>query len=100
MLALRVTARAERHIRAASQWWMSNRTAAPTMFLDELWRAFELLTTQPQIGSVAVNSRLKGIRRILLPRSQYVLYYRINLRQQRVEVIELWHTSRGAEPKL
>ena len=58
-LPLQITRRARREIRAAAAWWDENRPAAPDAFRDAIDRAFELICTQPNIGTVATNAKLK-----------------------------------------
>jgi plasmid stabilization system protein ParE len=93
-LPLQTTRRAAREIRAASKWWDENRPAAPDAFRDAIDKAFELICAQPNIGAVATNVKLPGVRRILLSKIQYYLYYRVKSRPQVVEVVAIWHTSR------
>lgn len=93
-LSLQTTRRAAREIRAASKWWDENRPAAPDAFRDAIDKAFELICTQPNIGAVATNVKLPGVRRILLSKIQYYLYYRVKSQPQVVEVVAIWHTSR------
>lgn len=92
--------RAERQIREASGWWNENRPAAPDLFKAEIQRGFELVTRQPQLGSPSLGSRTRGVRRLHLGRIRYHLYYRAVEEHQTVEVLALWHTSRGSEPPL
>lgn len=66
----------------------------------ELQRGFELITTQPHLGSPSLGMRTEGIRRVHLGRIHYYLYYRVKDEQQAVEVLALWHTSRGIEPPI
>ena len=63
-------------------------------------RALELISAQPQIGTRATNTRLAGVRRIHLSRIDYYLYYRVREAPKGVEILTLWHTSRGSEPGL
>jgi len=93
-LPLQVTRRARREIRAASAWWDENRPAAPDAFRDAIDKTFELICTQPTIGAVAANVTLPGVRRILLSKIQYYLYYRVKSNPPTVEVVAIWHTSR------
>lgn len=93
-LRLRVVPNAEREIRKASAWWHAHRPASPGLFRRELTRGFELITTQPGIG----EEGLHGVRRLHLYRIRYYLYYRVKVEE--VEVLALWHTSRGDEPSL
>ena len=69
-----------------------------TPFARRLPRAFELIATQPRIGAVAANTRLRNVRRLHLGHVHYHLYYRIQ--PQAVEVLALWHTSRFPDPAL
>jgi plasmid stabilization system protein ParE len=84
---LRVVPTAERHIRRASTWWAQNRPAAPALFHDELARAFDLITLQPDIAPIARELDLVGVRRFHLSRIRYHLYYRH--RGDLVEVLAL-----------
>jgi plasmid stabilization system protein ParE len=65
---------------------------------DDLGRAFELLLVQPGIGARARNATKEGVRRLLLSRTGYHLYYQVNVEAGRIEVLALWHARRGAEP--
>ena len=95
---LRATRRAEREIRAAAAWWRENRPAAPHAFREDLERAFELLALYPGIGAQARNPRLVGMRRIHLSRLRYDLYYRVG--ETDIEILALWHSSRGSTPSI
>jgi plasmid stabilization system protein ParE len=97
-LPLLFTRRALREIREVSEWWDLNRPAAPGAFHEALEKAFQLISTQPNIGAVAANAKLPGTRRILLSRVRYYLYYRVKSKPKAVEVLVLWHTSRYPDP--
>ncbi|HEV7504024.1 MAG TPA: type II toxin-antitoxin system RelE/ParE family toxin [Thermoanaerobaculia bacterium] len=98
-LRLRVVAHAERQIREAALWWRENRQSAPGMFQQELTRGFELITTQPYVGPRAPDADLPDVRRLHLSRIHYHLYYRVEGRDV-IEVLALWHTSRGQGPRV
>jgi plasmid stabilization system protein ParE len=99
-LAIKVTPRAAAEIRRASSWWQANRPAAPAAFAEDLARAFEILAMQPGIGARAVNTGKEHVRRLLLSRTGYHLYYNVNPAERRVELLALWHSRRGQEPPL
>jgi plasmid stabilization system protein ParE len=40
------------------------------------------------------------VRRMLLPRTQYCVYYFIDETARLVTVLAVWHTARGRGPKL
>ena len=95
-MRIRVTTRANAHIEQAASWWEQNRPLSPGALDEELAEAFALLISQPAIGAPALNARTKGVRRVHLARIHYHLYYRV--RGEQIEVLALWHTSRGSPP--
>jgi plasmid stabilization system protein ParE len=95
---IRVVPSAQRQIREAIDWWRSNRPAAPGAVTDELRRAFRLLRSQPTIGARARNVGLESVRRILLSRIRYHVYYRLSPAGDAIEILALWHSSRGIAP--
>ncbi len=97
-MEVRLSRAARSDVRAASDWWTANRPMAPLLFVEELERALLLIEAQPDAGQAAADADMEGVRRVVLHRTRYVLYYRVHL--QRVEVLRVWHTSRGEAPKL
>ncbi|WP_224362088.1 type II toxin-antitoxin system RelE/ParE family toxin [Hyalangium versicolor] len=91
---------AAREVAEALAWWSANRTAAPMALREDLRRGLELIRTQPEAGARAANARLPGVRRLNLGRVRYHLYYCISEDGSAVEVLSLWHSSRGAGPSL
>lgn len=79
----------------AEEWWQANRAKAPNLLADEVGRALELLAIEPTLGTFSPGvSRRRGIRRILLPRVGYHIYFRIDRDLQRVVVLSFWHARR------
>lgn len=99
-LRILVVASAASAIREAAEWWVANRIKAPEAFSEELKRAFQLIASHPGIGARAENILLQDVRRIHLARVHYHLYYRVRPDSPAIEVLALWHTSRGTEPPL
>jgi plasmid stabilization system protein ParE len=77
-------------IDAAHAWWREHRSAARHGIRDELARTLALVVHQPGIGARATNALLSGVRRILLPRVGYWLYYRVAA--DRIDVLAFRHT--------
>jgi len=98
--AVVITTVAARHIRQAETWWRDNREAAPNAVRLELQRAFGLIAAHPRIGSRAKNVRLPDVRRIYLPTIKYHLYYHVIGSPEYVEIVALWHKSRGEGPPI
>ncbi len=98
-LPVRIVSSAARAISEAAEWWAANRPKAPDAFVTELERALQLIASQPVIGARAINVKLAGVRRVHLARVHFHLYYRVTS-EPAIEVLALWHTSRGASPEL
>jgi hypothetical protein len=100
-LPVRFTLRAARHVHEAGRWWHAHRTKAPTALREEVARALQLITAQPDAGAVARNTRLASVRRVLLRRVGYHLYYRLTEAPSRsIQVVALWHAGRSDAPEL
>jgi plasmid stabilization system protein ParE len=95
---IKIVPRAAREIAEAWDWWQANRQAAPTALDEELRRAFALISEQPSVGARALNTKLGGVRRVYLSRVHYHLYYRFRSETEIIEVLALWHASRGSGP--
>ena len=48
------------------------------------------------IGTVVLDSELRDIRRLYLERVRYHIYYRTCSSPARLEVLAVWHSSRGS----
>ncbi len=97
---LRVAPRAAAQIREAAEWWFANRPKAPHAFEEDLEKAFGLVTSLPQAGQKVRHSRFGGLRRVLMGRVRYYLYYRLETDKELVKVLALWHASRSGHPRL
>jgi len=98
-MRFKISPRAGQQIRKASRWWLANRTAAPTMLVYELDAAYALIGDMPFAGEGVLHSRIVGLRRVLLGRTQHYLYYVVSEDASVIEILSLWHTSRGKPPR-
>jgi plasmid stabilization system protein ParE len=85
-------------LRTAETWWGLNRPKAPGAVRAELERA--VIALRPEIGTRARNIALPGVRRLHLGRIRYDLYYRLVEAPRRLEILALWHASRGSLPPI
>lgn len=90
---------AHRQIAQASMWWRQNRPAAPRLFDEELDQALLRLSSNPGLGTRSQWPRLPDVRRLLVRRVEYVVFYRLRPRAQRIEVLAVWHARRGSGPR-
>jgi plasmid stabilization system protein ParE len=87
-------ARAE--VERADAWWRENRPAAPDLFANELDQALVALEGAPGLG--LRYEPKPGIRRLLLQRTSYHLYFLVQA--DRVYVVAVWSAYRGRGPAL
>ena len=97
-LGLFITPRAAREIRRAAEWWAANRPAAPGAIRADLKATLDLLREQPAVGIEVEEASSADVRRFYLDRIRYWVYYRE--RQAHLEVLSIWHTSRGSGPSV
>lgn len=89
-----ISPRAQRQINSAAEWWQRNRNKAPQLFVDELEAAFAILRQSPLAGRAAKLQKFKSVRRLLLPKTRFFLYYEVRA-DGHVRIVSLWHQSRG-----
>lgn len=92
--------RALEQAKTAAAWWIENREKAPTLFADEFASALRLLASAPEIGVPFIAARREGVRRYLLWRTQYHLYYAHAPERQTVRVLAVWSAVRGRTPRV
>ena len=95
-LRVKVSARAALQARVAAEWWAQNRPAAPDAIRKDIGEALSLLAQQPGIGAAYEGARLKDVRRLLVGRIRYFIYYRTT--SDAIEIPAVWHASRRKQP--
>ncbi|MBI4870919.1 MAG: type II toxin-antitoxin system RelE/ParE family toxin [Candidatus Riflebacteria bacterium] len=93
-------AEADAQADAADDWWRLHREVAPDVFLTELRGALNMLAIVPEVGRPYVHRRVQGVRRMLLPRTQYHVYYVYDATAAEVAVIAIWSARRRRGPRL
>ena len=88
---------ARAQVREIDEWWRANRPAAPDLFSWELGQALTMLEATPTLGTpYDVGSR--AVRRLLLRRSHYHMYF---VEQGgKLFVVAIWSAHRGRGPQL
>ena len=95
-LELYISRRAAREFERVVEWWAANRLAAPGAVRQDLEAAINLLLVQPDLGARVQQSSSPDVRRFHLDRIRHWIYYRV--RPDRLEVLSVWHSSRGSGP--
>jgi len=93
-LAIALTPRAARQVQTALAWWRENRPVAPRMLEQELRDMLSVAAAAPTRGVLVRDTRLPNVRRILLHRTRYHVYYRVDAAGERLEILALWHARR------
>ncbi|WP_437929010.1 type II toxin-antitoxin system RelE/ParE family toxin [Sorangium sp. So ce291] len=88
------------HARAADAWWRENRQGAPSLFAEELAAALRMLRNVPEMGAPYVPKANDGVRRVLMPRTQYHVYYAYVPEERFIGVLAIWSCLRGKPPSL
>ena len=98
-MALRyvIKARAQREIERAAQWWAEKRLDAPGAARLDVESVLFILVHHPGFGHEVETGRPIQVRRYLMSKTQHWLYYRVKGRL--LEVVGVWSTGRGSEPK-
>ena len=80
-------------------WWFEHRDKAPQLFRQELHGAVKKLGKTPLIGErVATPGASFEVRYVSMPKTRFRVYYRVKADAGVVEVLRLWHMSRGEAP--
>jgi plasmid stabilization system protein ParE len=91
-----ISADAEIQLAGVRSWWRENRAAAPDLFDRELDAAVEILRHSAGAFPVYRTEGRAEVRRLLLPRSRYAVYFSIE--EHHVLFVAVWHTARGSGP--
>jgi plasmid stabilization system protein ParE len=95
-----VAPRARTHARRIDEWWREHRANVPSLFARELEAAFVRVAAGPMGFAVFRETKGRVIRRLLMPRTSYHVFFEVDQRQQKVHVLAIWHASRGRGPRL
>lgn len=96
-MRLRYLKRAQRQLDAVLEYLHEN--GGLPSFRAALRQKTHALKATPYIGAPVPDTRTPGVRVAYLE-TKHVLYYRVNEKAGFVEVLRVWHTSRGTRPKL
>ena len=96
--AVLISADAEEQLAAIRRWWLTNRTSAPDLLDREMDAAVQVLRHSASAFPIYRRESDAQIRRLLLPRSRYAVYFSVEA--EVVLVVAVWHTARGSGPPI
>jgi plasmid stabilization system protein ParE len=97
---VRVAPRAQAQVDEVAAWWKINRQAAPMLVVDEFEATAERLTIAPLSGAIYRQTTFRSVRRLLLPRIRYHIYYEVNETTGLVRIVAFWHAARRRGPRI
>jgi plasmid stabilization system protein ParE len=97
---LEISKRARRQIERIQAWWVEQRPAARSLFLDEMAAAERQLRSTPELGSIYTEHKTATVRRVLLPKTHHHLYYRYRADRDELIVLSVWGSPKERGPKL
>lgn len=97
-MKLRILPEALARIDAARAWWIGNREKVPELFDDELAAVLEQIATAPFAGQRVSLSRGRGVRRALMQKSGFHVYY--DVVEEEIHILTIWGAVRGSGPTL
>ena len=100
MAVVRTTPSADRRILVAANWWWENRPATRDLFIREFVDAVTKLTRTPKIGTPYAHPRIADVRRLLMRRTKYHVYYVYLPEHDEVRVLSVWRAMRRRGPAL
>lgn len=80
---------ARRNLREEAEYIAAENPAAATLVMKRVRAAVALLAENPALGR---PGRVTGTRELVVPKTRYLIPYRV--RQERVEILRVFHTSR------
>lgn len=64
---------------------------AARFVVDRIYHTVSLLTDNPSLGH---PGRLPGTRELVIPKTRYIVPYRVRPRLERIEILRVFHASR------
>jgi plasmid stabilization system protein ParE len=81
------------------RWWREHRSAARTLFEEELRRALDQIPSAPHLGSSFKAKSGREYRRVLMPVTRHHVYYSL-IAPDCVRVHSVWSAVRRSGPVL
>jgi plasmid stabilization system protein ParE len=97
----RIDPSAASQLEEIASWWAENRLDARDLVVTEFEKIVECLEAAPlAIGTTYGETRRPNVRRALMLRTNYHVYYTIDESSRMVRILALWHGRRSGGPRL
>lgn len=98
-MKLEILEEARAQYRKQSAWWREHRDEK-ALFAREFLVAIRHLRAAPETGTLYTVRRGRAIRRWLMPKTEYHVYYRFDRERDLLVIYSVWGARRGRGPKL
>lgn len=98
-MKLEVVEEARKQYLTERAWWVEN-AEHKRLFAREFRDAIQHLLTSPESGTIYTRRRGRVIRRWLMPKTRYHIYYRFDAQAQVIVIYSLWGAARAHVPQL
>lgn len=99
-MKIEIGKRASRQVERANSWWEKNRPLAPTLFEEEFEAALRQLLSMPHSGVLYPTPKRPTLRRILLEKTEYHVYFALERGGTVVVIHSVWGARRERGPRL
>ena len=98
-MKIKISKRARRRAEKLDERWR-READYPNLFAEELNGVLLELASIPQLGSSWPTERRPMLKRLLLAKTKYHLYFEIDERKQVIRILTVWGATRGRTPNL
>ena len=91
---------AEAQLDEIVEWWRTHREASPALVVEEFERCVSLLESSPDAGAGFHRSRVPGVRRLVMRRTNHHLYYLHDEPNAVVYILAVWGAPKVGSPVL
>jgi plasmid stabilization system protein ParE len=95
---IHITPRGLAEAKRRKTWWSKNRPAAPELFEEEFRAVLAMLLTTPIMGTPYEADVGFPVRRVLLKKTAYHVYFGLN--GEELVVLSVWGARRKRGPRL
>jgi hypothetical protein len=95
---IRIVEEARARYIAERAWWVEHADHKK-LFALEYRDAIRHLLASPESGGVYARRRGRVIRRWLMPKTRYHIYYRFDAEAQLIVIYTMWGATRGRDPR-
>jgi len=83
--------RALQNLDNEAEYIAKNDPATARLVIQRIFDAVNLLSENPALGHAG---RIHGTRELIVPKTRYIIPYRVRPRLNRIEILRIFHSSR------